>query len=177
MDELFAQWKARRTSRGRPQFVIAWQELDCCGNACEVSIMTRLLLVFLAASAALAADDPWAKVKDLKSGTELRIYKTGTAQPILAKSDDVTGDNLIVVVKNEEVAIAKDIVDRIYYRPNKGSRVTSETKSRQTDPDPVPAPPGRDSAVPGTSTSSSIGVGSKSDFELLYRLSAAPPRK
>jgi hypothetical protein len=114
--------------------------------------MTKLLLVLLAASTAFASDDPWGKVKDLKGGTELRIYKKGTAQPILAKSDDVTADNLIVVVKNEQIAIAKELVDRIDYRPNKGSRVTRETKYKQTDPDPVPAPPGRESAVPGTST-------------------------
>ncbi|HEX4276905.1 MAG TPA: hypothetical protein VHZ74_16225 [Bryobacteraceae bacterium] len=139
--------------------------------------MTRLLLVLLAASTAFAADDPWTGVKDLKSGTELRIYKKGTTQPILAKSDDVTADNLIVVVKNEEIAIAKDLVDRIDARPNKSGRVTSETRSKQTDPDPVPKPPGQGSAVPGTSTSSSIGVGSKPDFEMIYRRPPAVPRK
>jgi hypothetical protein len=139
--------------------------------------VTRLLIVFLAASAAFAADDPWAKVKDLKSGTELRIYKKGNALPVLAKSDDVTQDNLIVVVKNEEIAIAKDMVDRIDYRPYKSSRVISETKSKPTDPDPIPAPPGRESAVPGTSSSTSIGVASKPDFELLYKRPATPPRQ
>jgi hypothetical protein len=139
--------------------------------------MTRLLFVLLAASAAFAADDPWAKVKDLKSGADLRIYKKGTAQPVLAKSDEVTGDNLIVVVRNEEIAIAKDLVDRIDARPNKSGRVTTGTTSRQTDPDPVPQPPGHASAVPGTSTSSSLGIGSKPDFELIYRRSAALPRK
>ena len=139
--------------------------------------MTKLLFVLLAASAAFAADDPWGKVKDLKSGTELRIYKKGTPQPILAKSDDVTADNLIVVVKNEQIAIAKDLVDRIDYRPNKGSRVATETKSKQTDPDPdpIPGPPGHVSAVPGTSTSTNVGIGSKPDFELLYKRPAASP--
>jgi len=139
--------------------------------------MIRLLFVFMAAAAAFAADDPWVRVKDLKSGTELRIYKRGTAQPILAKSDDVTDDNLIVVVRNEEIAIARDVVDRIDYRPNKGSRVTSETKSGQTDPDPVPAPLGRESAVPGTSSSTSLSVGSKPGFELLYKRPTAPSKK
>ena len=139
--------------------------------------MTKLLFVLLAAAAAFAADDPWGKVKDLKSGTELRIYKKGTAQPILAKSDDVIGDNLIVVVKNEEIAIAKDLVDRIDYRPTKGSRVTTDTKSKQTDPDPIPGPPGHVSAVPGTSTSTSVGVGSKPDFELIYKRPAASPKQ
>ena len=139
--------------------------------------MTKLLFILLAALAAFAADDPWARVMDLKSGTELRIYKKGAAQPVLAKSDEVTEDNLIVVVKNEQIAIAKDLVDRIDYRPNKDSRITTETKSRQTDPDPIPGPPGHVSAVPGTSTSTSVGVGSKPDFELIYKRPEAPPRK
>jgi hypothetical protein len=116
-------------------------------------------------------------VKNLKSGTELRIYKKGTAQPILAKSDDVTGDNLIVVVRNEQIAITKDLVDRIDGRPGKASHITTETKSRQTDPDPIPEPPGHASAVPGTSTSTSVGIGSKPEFELIYKRPAIPPRK
>jgi hypothetical protein len=139
--------------------------------------MTRLLFVLLAAATAFAADDLWARVKELKSGTEVRIYKKGTAQPILAKSDEVTEDNLIVVVRNEQIAIAKDLVDRIDARPNKAGRVTTETRSRQTDPDPVPAPPGHGSAVPGTSTSTSVGIGSKGDFEPIYKRPAAPPKK
>jgi hypothetical protein len=179
MDELFAQWKAAQAKiiSGSRQFLMLPARDRIVWKYLEVTIMTRLLLVFLAASAVFAADDPWARVKDLKSGTELRIYKKGTAQPILAKSGDVTEENLIVVVKNEEIAIAKDIVDRIDYRPNKGSRVTSETKSGQTDPDPVPAPPGRESAVPGSSSSTRVGVGSKPDFELLYKRPPASPKK
>jgi hypothetical protein len=139
--------------------------------------MTRLVFVLLGASVAFAADDPWAKVKELKSGTELRVYKKGTAQPILARSADVTEDNLIVVVKDEEIAIAKDLVDRIDQRPNKGSRITKETTSKRTDPDPIPGPPGRGPAVAGTSTSSSVGIGSKPDFELLYKRPSAAPGK
>jgi len=139
--------------------------------------MSKLLLLVLAAFAAFAADDPWAKVKELKGGTELRIYKKGTAQPVLAKSDDVTEDNLVVVVKNEQIAIPKDMVDRIDYRPNKGSRVTTETKSKPTDPDSTPRPPGYGSNVPGNSTSTSVGIGSKPDFELIYKRPAAPPKK
>jgi hypothetical protein len=147
------------------------------GKTGEVTVMTKLLFVLLAASAAFGADDPWIKVKNLKSGTELRIYKRGTAQPILAKSDDVTEDSLIVVVKNEQIAIAKDLIDRIDDRPNKAGRVTAETKSRQTDPDPIPEPPGHASAVPGTSTSTSVGIGSKPDFELIYKRPATPPKQ
>lgn len=139
--------------------------------------MSKLFFFLLAAVTAFAADDPWAKVRELKSGTELRIYKKGTAQPVLAKSDDVTDDNLVVVVKNEQVAISKDLIDRIDYRPKPGSRLTKETKSTPTDPDYTPGPPTRGAAVPGNSTSTSVGIGSKPDFEPIYRRPTAPPKK
>jgi hypothetical protein len=40
-----------------------------------------LLLLLLSATLAFAADDPWAKVKDLKTGTELRIIKLALSSP------------------------------------------------------------------------------------------------
>ena len=47
--------------------------------------MSKLILLVLSATLAFAADDPWAKVKDLKTGTELRIYKKGSSQPLVVK--------------------------------------------------------------------------------------------
>jgi hypothetical protein len=136
--------------------------------------MAKLMILLLAAAAAFAADDPWAKVRELKGGTELRIYKKGTAQPVLAKSDELTDDNLVVVVKNAQVAIPRDQIDRIDYRPYK-SRVTTETKSKTTEPDTTPGPPGHGSTVPGTSTSTNVGIGSKPDFEEIYRRPVGQP--
>ena len=139
----------------------------------------KLGIVFfvVAAISAFAADDPWTKVRDLKGGTELRIYKKGVPQPVLAKSDEVTDENLVVVVKNEQVAIPKDQIDRIDYRPSKGARVTSETKTKTTEPDSSPRPPGFGSSVPETSTSTNVGIGSKPDFELIYKRPTTPPKK
>ena len=137
--------------------------------------MRGVLFFLLAAITAFAADDPWAKVRELKSGTELRIYKKGVTQPVLAKSDELTDDNLVVVVKNEQVAIARDQIDRIDYRPIKpGGRLTTETKTKTTEPDTSPRPPGFGSTVPGTSTSTSVGIGSKPDFELIYKRPVTP---
>ncbi len=138
--------------------------------------MSKLIILLLAASAAtaFAADDPWTKVRDLKGGTELRVYKKGTAMPLLAKSDELTDDNLVVVVKNAQVAIPKDQIDRIDYRPYK-PRVTTETKSKQTEPDTTPGPPGHGSTVPGSSTSTNVGIGSKPDFEEIYRRPTGQP--
>ena len=76
------------------------------------------LLVFTAILTC-GADDPWAKVKDLKTGTELRVYKKGASQPLLVKMDELTDENLVVVNKNAQVAIAKDQIDRVDFRPAK----------------------------------------------------------
>src|SRR6266496_2971520 len=116
--------------------------------------MRSLLLVWLASIAAFAAaDGPWSKVKDVKSGTEVRVYKKNTLQPVLAKMDELTADNLVVVVKNEQVAIPRDQIERIDARPAQGkNRLTTKTETKTTDPDTTPAPPGYHSRTPNTST-------------------------
>ncbi len=140
--------------------------------------ISRVLLFALAAVTVWAADDPWAKVKDLKSGTEIRVYKKGSTQPVMAKMDEANDGRLLVVVKNEQLAIPKADIDRLDYRPTKpGTRVTTTTESKNTEPDTRPAPPGLSSRTPGTSTSSSVSIGSKPDFETLYRRPTAPPKK
>ena len=138
--------------------------------------MSKLILLVLSATLAFAADDPWAKVKDLKTGTELRIYKKGSSQPLVVKSADVTEDNLVVLLKNAQVAIPKDSIDRVDYRPAKG-KLTTETTTKQTEPDTTPGPPGHGSQVPGTSTSTSVSMGSKPDFETIYKRPVGEPRK
>src|SRR5260370_28626713 len=138
--------------------------------------MTGILRFCLGGMTVFAADDPWAKVRGLKSGTELRIYKKGSPQPVLAKMDQLTDENLVVLVKTEQIAIARDQIDRVDYRPAK-PRVSTETKTSTTDPDTRPAPPGYGSRTPGTSTSTSMGVGSRPDFEEIYRRPTPPPKK
>src|SRR5437764_15155180 len=126
--------------------------------------MRSLLLVWLASIAVFAADDPWNKVKDVKSGTEVRVYKKNMPQPVLAKMDELTADNLVVVVKNEQVAIPRDQIERIDARPAQGkNRLTTKTETKTTDPDTTPAPPGYHSRTPNTSTSSGLNIGSKPD--------------
>jgi len=141
--------------------------------------MFKTALFFLTLAVSLADDDPWDKVRKLKSGVELRIIKQGAPQPVLGKFDEVTEESLIVVVKNEQVAIPKDKIDRIDYRPPGGSRVTKETKITQEGPDANPSPPGvpQGPAGPSSSTSSNVSIGSKPDFETIYRRTAGPPKK
>lgn len=144
-----------------------------------------LLLVCLAATLVFAADDPWAKVKDLKTGTELRIIKIGAKQPVMAKMDDLTDENLLVIVKNEQTAIPRDQIERIDSRPaGKSSRVKTESKTiSEGGPNgqPVGPRPTPGAMVPGTTSSNSVSMGNKPDFETIYRRTslpaAAPPQK
>ena len=139
--------------------------------------MKSVLFLILAAVAARAADDPWTKVKNLKSGTELRVFKKGTAQPVLAKMDEADDERLLVVVKNTQQAIFRADIDRVDYRPPAGSKLTSKSENKTSDPDTRPAPPGYGSRTPQNSTSTNVSIGSKPDFETIYRRPAPPPRK
>ena len=134
--------------------------------------MLRILFVLLTTIVALGAEDPWAKVREIKSGTELRIYKKNARQPVLAKMADATDESLIVVVKNEQTAISKDQIDRIDYRPpQRGSRVTRETKSTTETTGAA-----QGSSGTSNSTSSSVNIGSKPEFETIYRRTPAPQK-
>lgn len=140
--------------------------------------MFRILLVCLFAVVAVRADDAWNKVKEVKTGTELRVYKTGAKQPIAAKFSDATDDNLIIILKNEEKAIPKEEIERIDYRPaGNSNRVRTETRNTTDVPEgqPVGPRPTPGANVPGTSSSSTMSMGSKPDFETLYRKPPAHP--
>jgi hypothetical protein len=135
--------------------------------------MLRFVLLLCTALLAFGADDPWAKVKELKTGAELRVYKKGAAQPLLVKMDELTDDNLVVIDKKAQTAIPRDQIERVDYRPSGKSRVTKESTTKVSDGvgDPkavIPGPMGG-SAGPSTSTSSNVSIGSKPDFETIYR--------
>ncbi len=143
--------------------------------------MRKLVLLFCAALVAFAADDPWAKLKELKTGTELRVYKKGAAQPLLVQMDELTDDNLVVIDKKQQTAIARDQIDRVDYRPSGKSRVTRETTTKVTDSvgDPKAVVPSPNPGVPvsTTSTSSNLSIGSKPDFETIFKRPPSPPKK
>ena len=135
--------------------------------------MPRLTLIAFAALTAFAADNPWDKVRELKTGAELRIYKKGSHQPILGTMDEANDERVIVVVKNEEIAIQKDDIDRLDSRPGVKARATKETHTTQSDSTqttPVgPQPKGSSPGGPTSSTTTSFGSASKPDFETIYR--------
>jgi len=141
--------------------------------------MSRVATFLLMAGLLLGAEDAWKKVQDLKSHSELRVYKKGEREPVSATLDEANADGIVVVVKNKQMAIAKDDIDRIDARPGKGPRkVTVDSTTKQTDPDLTPHPnPGI--PVPGTSSSSNVGFGgdSRPGFETIYRRGEAPVKK
>ncbi len=128
--------------------------------------MRIFFFLLLAGLAAFGAGDDWAKVKALKTGSELRVYKKGSAQPISALMADLTDDNLIVLVKKTETAIPKDQIERIDARPPSGSRVTKESTTK----DSIGAD-GKETS----SSSTGYSFGSKPDFETVYRHATPPP--
>jgi hypothetical protein len=126
----------------------------------------------VAALALNGAEDHWDKVRELKSGTELRIQKRNAAQPVMAQMDEANEERILVVVKNEQVSIPKEQIDRVDARPKGGSRVVKETKTTSApmaNPSPSEQRPGGATPGPSASTSSSLSFGSKPDFETVYR--------
>ena len=129
--------------------------------------MRGLLLLLLAGLVAFGADDDWSKVKALKTGSELKIYKKGSSQPVSATMDELTGDNLVVVIKKTQTAIPKDQIDRIDARAGGGAKWTKETRTTDTV--------GSDGS-PTSSTSTNYSTSGKPNFETVYRRSSGAPK-
>lgn len=144
----------------------------------------RTILCLLAAVFAMAADNPWGKVKELKSGSELRIWTRGEAKPLDAVFDDLSETSLLVVVKNEQKAIDRDTVERIDARePGKRTKPVVENKVERgiNQPERAAAPPRslRESPPGAPTMSSSSNVtfsGGKPGFETVYRRQPAPAK-
>ena len=141
--------------------------------------MPRFAILLLTAAAAFAADDAWIKVKQLKSGTEIRVMKKGSMQPVIGKIDEANDENLILVVKNEQIAIAKDLIDRLDARPER-PRFVKETKTTEGNParEPKAGMNGMDTgAGSSTTTSSNVAIQGKGDFDTIYRRPSPAPKK
>jgi hypothetical protein len=141
----------------------------------------RILLVILPVFSLLAAGDPWDKVRELKTGTELRIFKKGGKPPVLATMDEANEERIVVVIKNEQTALPKDEIDRIDFRPAGGSkpRVTKESKidNDATNKDIRQSKPGDRPSGPSGSSGSSLSFGGKPDFQVLYRRQIGASKK
>jgi hypothetical protein len=127
------------------------------------------------------SEDAWAKVRELKTGVELRIMKKGSMQPVLAKMDEADDERLVIILKDEQVAISKDQIDRIDYRPVKSTgKMVKETRSETKDDSAAQlakaGPPAR-STGPTISSSTTYSSQSKPDFETIYRRPLGAPKK
>jgi len=134
------------------------------------------IFCLLAALTVFAADDDWKKLSALKTGTELKIYEQGSSQPRLAKYSDATENNLVVIVKKTEVAIPRDAIDRVAYRPPKKGGPKVEQRTKVDDPSASSAsgregtniPVHTDSGLPGYSSTTSISSDG-GEFQTIYR--------
>lgn len=142
-------------------------------------MLKSAIVLLLAAMASYAAEDAWAKVRAVKSGTEIRVVKRGTVEPVLAKMDELTDDNLVIVVKNAQVAIPRDRIDRIDARPAQtGKRVVQQTTSSGPDVTTgVDRSTRPNSDRPSSSYGSSVSFVGKPDFETVYRRAPGAPKK
>ena len=52
--------------------------------------MLKTVIILCASALVFGADDPWAKVKELKIGSELQVYTRGSLQPLTVKMDELT---------------------------------------------------------------------------------------
>ncbi len=130
--------------------------------------MKRFVVLFLAAMAAVAAEDSWLRVRELGSGAELRIYRAKTKEPLQAKFDRASDESLIVTTKNGQTSIPKEDVERIDCRRAPPDRLVKETRV-----DRKIAPKGAETTsntIPGATTSvkTRLGIPSKPSFEKIY---------
>src|SRR5437667_272009 len=93
--------------------------------------MLKIVIILCAALVAFGADDPWAKVKQLKTGSELHVFKRGSVQPLTVKMDELTDENLVVVDKKGQTAIPRDQIERIDARPAGRTRTTTDTMTAE----------------------------------------------
>ncbi|HUA62907.1 MAG TPA: hypothetical protein VML19_29395 [Verrucomicrobiae bacterium] len=142
--------------------------------------MRRFLFLLMAvACTAFCADDPWIAVTKLTSGTEIRVVKKGSSQPVIGKFDEANDERVLLVVKNSQISIAKDQIDRLDARPSAPSRVKVEGKNTVDDPQAAKEPQAGMNGHPGGSTttsSTSVSVGGKPDFETVYHRTLGAPK-
>ncbi len=101
--------------------------------------MIRTLIVLIGALAAFGADDGWKKVQELKSGVDVRVFKKGASEALLAQFYEADGDKITIIIKKEQVAIRKTDVTRIEARSRLIKRETTKEAKQTYDPNKGPS--------------------------------------
>lgn len=119
-------------------------------------------------------DAGWKKVLEIRSGTELRIFRVKQpTQAVLAKMDEGDMERLLVVIGNEQKSILRDEIDRIDFRPPQTEpRMKVESQTKATPPNTRNQSPGRlgsNDPRGSTQSGSSVSFGGKPGFETVYR--------
>lgn len=136
--------------------------------------MITTFLLLLAAAASSGGEDPWIKVRELNSGSELRIHTTGEKRPIAGKFDRLSEKSLIIVLKNGQMAIPKDQIERVDCRAqSSGGSVRMETERNIGTSEEAAMGRSKDSPLPPRSTGSGIKIRPKAGFETVYRRPAS----
>jgi hypothetical protein len=135
--------------------------------------MRPLALALSLISLAFAAEDPWTKVIALKSGSEVRILKSGEKQPLTGQISEADADRVIVVVKSTQFAIAKEDIEKLEAKPLGAKALKTEQRNVPQDPNvelakPKPPRPGA-SPTPALQSGSSGVSYTRPGFELVYR--------
>jgi hypothetical protein len=112
--------------------------------------------------------DPWAAVRELKPGGDVRIYQTGEKKPVAAKFDSASEDALVILLKNGQVSIPKSRIERIEYRAPQPGRVSMETRRVVGTKEEAVQGRTKNSEAPPDSTSGGLKIVSR-PFETVYR--------
>ncbi|MCU0227445.1 MAG: hypothetical protein MUF01_07375 [Bryobacterales bacterium] len=120
-----------------------------------------------------SGQENWQAVRELPSGTEIRLLQEGQVKPLLAVLEEATDEVLRVAVKKQQLSIDRAEVRRIEAR-RKGAKPTTRTETiPSTDGKgpvpgseiPGPIPPGRG---PSGSIATTVAFGGKGKFETVY---------
>lgn len=135
--------------------------------------MKWLATILVSAMLSTAADDPWAKVKDLKSGTAIRVVRTGEKSAVEAEFLDLTDERLILAIKKTQTSILREEIDRIEARASQKS-YQRDSKVTNTDPNQQLArpTPGRPVTPPLQSSGSGVTF-TRPGYELVYHKTAS----
>ena len=100
----------------------------------------------------------------------------------MAQMDHANDETLYIATKKEQLSIPKSEIVRLDARPpQKGNKLTKQSTVKGNEvgnPSPSEQRAGGRLAGPSSSASSSVSIGSKPDFETIYRrMPGAPPLK
>jgi hypothetical protein len=132
--------------------------------------MRNLRWILLALAAAGAEDDPWARVRELARGVELRVWRTGEKQPLAARFDALSEESLVVIRRDGQAAIPRDGIERVECRAaDTGSRVAAEAHRVVGTSEEARLGRSKATALPPNSTSGGIRIHPRRGFETVYR--------